>query len=387
MDRNELDKRADRIERICRAHRLNVRVQGGVVTPRCVRFHLALDRGLPAARLAPLEEDFALALNVPRARIVRRDGILTVETSRPDFVAPALVRLQAALPPLAPYTALLGRDEEGPPLLLRFSSPDVGPVLVSGEPGAGKTALLRTVLTSLALANAPDDLRVVLIDPQEEHGAFTGLPHLVGRPLTDPAEAERWLSRLVEEAAWRQETGVCRPVVLVAVDDLDTLLALQGTLRETLARLLPAGPVGMHFLAAARHPSALPTALAPAHFPAHVCGRGESAPDLAGAGDFLLTAAGENARFQAARVHPAEVTVMVEMLSREMPRTGAAGARLPARPRFWGKIAGLIRPAAPISAAAEDPRRPRNESENRTGAGRRHLADRGHGGPVSGGRA
>ena len=55
-----LEQQADRIERMCQAHRLPVRVQGGVVTPRLVRFHLALDPRLPLKRLAALEEDLAL---------------------------------------------------------------------------------------------------------------------------------------------------------------------------------------------------------------------------------------------------------------------------------------------------------------------------------------
>ena len=67
-----LEQHADRIERLCEAHRLWVRVQGGVVTPRLVRFDLLLDPRIPIKRISALQEDLALTLDAPSARLVIR---------------------------------------------------------------------------------------------------------------------------------------------------------------------------------------------------------------------------------------------------------------------------------------------------------------------------
>ena len=42
-------------------------------------------------------------------------------------------------------------DQNGTPLLLRLPSPDVAHVLIVGSTGSGKTALARTMLTSLGV--------------------------------------------------------------------------------------------------------------------------------------------------------------------------------------------------------------------------------------------
>jgi S-DNA-T family DNA segregation ATPase FtsK/SpoIIIE len=350
-----LEQQADRIERIGQAHRLAVRVQGGVVTPRLVRFHLALDPRVPLKRLAALEEDLALALSVPSARLTRRDGVLALEVPRPGSATVSLVRLQAGLPPLPPGTALLGRDEEGAPLLLRLTSPEVCHVLIAGTTGSGKTALARALLTSLALVHSPDELRLVLVDPKGRgFGPFGGLPHLVGPVLRDEAAVEKRFTWLVEEMAWREESGVRLPRVIVAVDEVADLVAGSAAAGELLTRLATRGrEAGLHLVLCTQKPTAeaLGTLLR-ANLPCRVVGRvtsaqeavvasgikGTGAERLLGRGDFLLAAGGEVVRFQAGYVSSEEITVMVEMLQAEVAGTPALPEPAAAPTRPAGKI-------------------------------------------------
>jgi S-DNA-T family DNA segregation ATPase FtsK/SpoIIIE len=343
-----LEEQANRIERICQAHRLAVRVQGGVVTPRLVRFHLALDPSIPLKRLAGLEEDLALALRVSSARLARRDGVLALEVPRPGSAPLSLVRLQAGLPPLPPHTALLGRDEEGAPLLLRFTSPEVSHLLVAGTTGSGKTALARAILTSLALVQSPDELRFLLIDPKGRGLApFAGLPHLAAPPLREPAEVEKRLRWLGEEMLWREQTGVRSPRVLVVVDEVADLLGESPGLGEVLTRLAARGrEAGVHLLLCTQKPTAEAIGgVLRANLPCRLVGRvvsaqeavlaagirGTGAERLLGRGDFILVAGGEVVRFQAAYVSGEEIRVMVEMLREEeraaAPAAEAGGAR------------------------------------------------------------
>ena len=348
-----LEQQADRIERIAQAHRLAVRVQGGVVTPRLVRFHLALDPRVTLKRLASLEEDFALALGVPSARLARRDGVLALEVPRPGSSTLSLVRLQAGLPPLPQGTALLGRDEEGAPLLLRLVAPEVSHLLIAGTTGSGKTVLARALLTSLALVHSPEELRLVLIDPKGRgFGPFAGLPHLVGEVLRDGAAVEKRLSWLVEEMVWREESGVHLPRVVVAVDEVADLQASSPQTAELLTRLATRGrESGMHLVLCTQKPTAEALgSLLRANLPCRVVGRVTSAQEavlasgikrtgaerLLGRGDFLLVAGGEVVRFQAGYVSRDEIAVMVEMLQAEVAGLRALPAQAPAQPR--GKV-------------------------------------------------
>ena len=350
-----LEQQADRIERICQAHRLTVRVQGGVVTPRLVRFHLALDPSIALKRLAAIEEDLALALSSPSARLARHDGILALEVPRPGVATVSLVRLQAGLPPLPPGTALLGRDEEGAPLLLRLTSPEVAHLLIAGTTGSGKTALARAILSSRALVHSPEDLRFVLVDPKARGlGPFAGLPHLVGPVLRDLPDVQKRLAALVEEMAWREESGVRLPRVVVAVDEVADVLAASPPCADLLTRLATRGrESGLHLLLCTQKPTAEALGgLLRANLPCRLVGRvtsaaeavvaagikGTGAEKLLGRGDFLLVAGGELVRFQAGYVSGEEIGVMVEMLQEESGMRPALPEPAAVETRAQGKI-------------------------------------------------
>lgn len=338
-----LEQQGDRLERIAQAHRIALRVQGGVITPRTVRFHLAVDPQVPLARLNELEEDLALVLGVPSARLARRDGVLAIEVPRPGAASVSLVRLQAGLPPLPPYSALLGRDTEGAPLVLRLGS-SLPHILVAGTAGAGKTTLLRCILLSLALLHRSDDLRLVLADTQEhELAPFGPFPHLIGPVLRDVAATEKRLTWLVEELAWREESGVRLPRVVVAIDNVADLVHSGTVASELLTRLATRGQdFGFHLLLATHTPDMLPVLLR-TNLPGRLVGRvtsaqeavaasgikGTGAERLSGRGAFLIVTPGDCSQFQAAYASTEEISVAGELLQADE----TPAARLPSLPQ------------------------------------------------------
>ncbi len=318
ITREYLNFQSDRIERVLASHRVPVRVEGGAVTPRWIRFHVAPGLGAKVATIRNLSEELALALGAPDVRVSRDGEQLAVEVPRPDAEPVSLLPMLRRIPSIPRFTACLGLADDGRPLLIRLPSPDVAHVLVAGATGSGKTELMRAILVSLALHNRQSQLQIVLIDPKQRGFApLARLPHLLAPPAATPAEALTLLERCLAEMERRDLEGRCSPRLVIAVDEMGDLLATGGkAVENALTRLTQRGrEAGLHLIAGTQKPSS--SALGPmlkANFPVRLVGRvgsvedarvasgqsGTGAEKLLGRGDFLVVASGHTTRFQAA---------------------------------------------------------------------------------------
>jgi len=338
MRRSTLDLQADRIEAVLATHRTPARVTGGVVTPRVVRFSLAPSPGVRLRRLAGLAEEVALALDVAACRVARENGVVALEVPRPDPEPVRLLPLSARLATIPPCAAVLGVDEQGAPLLVALSSPDVAHVLIAGATGSGKTALMRTMVASLAMHNHLGAVQFVLVDPKGRGLApLAGLPHLLCPVLTKAEEIVGRLRWLTAEMLRRDQEGIGAPRLVLVIDELAEAIAAGGApVVEALTRLTQRGrEAGIHVVAGTQKPSAsLLGPLMKANFPVRLVGSVASAEDarvaaglpgtqaerLLGQGDFLLVYRGRCLRFQAAYASPADLEALSERL-REGGRT------------------------------------------------------------------
>lgn len=75
------------------------------------------------------------------------------------------------LPPLPKRTGLLGASANGLPLLFNLTDPQPASLLVMADRFAGKTALLKTLVNSLARQNKPEDVRFAVITAKPEEWA------------------------------------------------------------------------------------------------------------------------------------------------------------------------------------------------------------------------
>ena len=327
-----LDSQADRIERLLASHRVPVRVAGGAVTPRWIRYELAPAAAARIATIRNLSEELSLALGVQDVRLGREGQTLTLAVSRPDVQPVRLASMLSQLSHLPPHTACLGLAENGRPVLIRLVSPDVTHVLIAGTTGSGKTELMRTLLLSLALKNRQSQLQLALLDPKGRGLApLARLPHLIAPIATTPKACAALLERAVAEMERRDAAQCSLPRIVVAVDELTDLLTHAGPLIEPLlTRLAQRGrEAGIHLIAGAQKPAA--TILGPllkANFPARLVGRVTSPEDarvatgrantgaerLIGRGDFLAVAAGALTRFQAAWISPRDWAELTEAL-------------------------------------------------------------------------
>jgi S-DNA-T family DNA segregation ATPase FtsK/SpoIIIE len=328
-----LNMEADRIEAVLARHKVNGRVEGGIVTPRYVRFQLRTQMGTRVNKVTALAEEIALALGKREARIYRQDGAINVEVPRLHADPVRLLPLCQQLEGIPPATAVLGVDTNGAPLLLRLTAPDVAHLLIAGTTGSGKTALARSLLTSLAMHNRQGEVQLILIDPKGR--GFTPLaplPHVLGDVASDTQAAVDRLRWLVQEMERRDRLHLSLPVLVVAVDELADLLQTGGAAVEaTLTRLSQRGrEAGIHLVACTQKPTAqLIGGAMKANFPVRLVGavasreearyatgiNDSNAEKLEGKGDFLLIAKSEVVRFQAAWLGKADLARVIDTLA------------------------------------------------------------------------
>jgi S-DNA-T family DNA segregation ATPase FtsK/SpoIIIE len=271
-------------------------------------------------------------------RVSREGSSVRLEVPRDDAqpvkLLPLIARLSKSGSALGIFTAVLGMCEDGAPLLLRLSSPDVAHVLISGTTGSGKTALCQTMILSLAMTHRRSQLQFVLIDPKQRAFApFKLLPHLLCPVVGSADEAVRVLESLVQLMETRDRSSAGgridpTPRIVVVLDELADLVQVSGrALTDPLTRLAQRGrEAGLHVIACTQKPSSqVLGALIRANCPARLIGKvvspedarvasgigGTGAEKLTGRGDFLAVATGQVVRFQSAYVSPAEMEQVV----------------------------------------------------------------------------
>ena len=233
--RRTLEMQADRIEAVLARHRVPARVDGGVVTPRYVRFDVTPEAGVRVGKITSMAEEIALALDKRNARVYREGATIHVEVPRNQAEPVRLIPLCRRVSMVPPVTAILGLEHDGTPLLLRLPATDVTHVLIVGTTGSGKTALARTLLASLAMYNRQSQVQLILVDPKERGFApLADLPHVLGGVAASPDAAVGRLRWLAGEMERRDREGVNRPALVVAIDELADLLQTGGPAVEAL---------------------------------------------------------------------------------------------------------------------------------------------------------
>jgi S-DNA-T family DNA segregation ATPase FtsK/SpoIIIE len=374
--RRQLHFQADRIEMVLSTHKVPARVTGGTVTPRLVRYHVSTPLGIKVRQVSGLSEEIALSLGAPSCRVYRQQGQVEVEVPREQGQVVHLMALARRLVREGPQgretvpaaTAVLGLDQEGVPLLLRLPSPNVAHVLVAGTTGSGKTALLRTIVASLAVHNPQRVLQMVLVDPKGRGFApFAGLPHLLVPVVHRAEETVAVLGRLVEEMERRDSEGRSEPRLVLVLDELADLVQTAGaSFEKRLVRLMQRGrEAGIHVVACTQKPSATVLSkqsgiggLVKSNFPVRLVGAvaspedakvatglaGTGAERLLGQGDFLVVAKGQVTRMQAAYISPREILRLVEVLCAGL---GPLGGTEEGWPLLQGAVGedGMARPS------------------------------------------
>ncbi len=341
-DERTINQTAGMIEKTLSEFGIPVRVVGFRVGPTVTQF--AVEPGffdkngsdedaqrlkVRVAQIASLQSDLSLALSAERLRIeapVPGHSFVGIEVPNSRS---SVVRLRPILETDAfykvnsPLAIALGRDVSGQPVVADLAR--MPHMLVAGATGSGKSVCITAVAACLAMNNAPEDLRLVLIDSKMvELLRFNGLPHLFGKVETDIQRilgVLRWVVvemehryKLLEafhardleaynRRLQRRKDGAPLPRIVVIIDELaDLMMSAPDQTEHNLVRLAQmARATGIHLVVATQRPSTdVVTGLIKANFPARVCFAVASgvdsrvvldtvgAEDLLGRGDMLF---------------------------------------------------------------------------------------------------
>jgi S-DNA-T family DNA segregation ATPase FtsK/SpoIIIE len=251
------------------------------------------------AQIASLQKDLALSLSAERLRIeapVPGRGFVGIEVPNPRS---SLVRLRPLLETEAfyktgsPLAIALGRDVSGNPVVADLAR--MPHLLIAGTTGSGKSVCIAALAVCLAMNNAPEDLRMVMIDSKMvELIRFNGLPHLFGKVETDVKRilgVLRWVVvemehryKLLEAAKARDVDAYNRqrqrrkdvqtlPRIVVLIDEMaDLMMSAPDQTEHNLVRLAQmARATGIHLVVATQRPSTdVVTGLIKANFPARL---------------------------------------------------------------------------------------------------------------------
>src|SRR6202022_3989923 len=150
-------------------------------------------------------------------------------------------------------------------------------LLVAGTTGAGKTAYVNAMLSSILLRATPHDVRLVLVDPKQvELNHYESIPHLLTPVITSPRMAANALQNLVREMEQRYgimslartrslgELNRVRrersepelPYILCVIDELaDLMMVAPADVEDSIIRLAQkARAVGIHLVLATQSP-------------------------------------------------------------------------------------------------------------------------------------
>jgi S-DNA-T family DNA segregation ATPase FtsK/SpoIIIE len=254
-------------------------------------------------KIASLSNDLALALSAKRLRLetpVPGQTYIGIEVpnKKSSVVALRSVYESRAYYDMAqknksPLFIPLGRDVSGAPVGADLAA--MPHLLIAGTTGSGKSVAIAAMATALVLDNAPDMVKIIMLDPKMvELSRFNGLPHLLGPVETDAEriiEVLRWCTRemdrrykVLEEVAarnldaynarlGRRRKDEYMPYIVILVDEIgDLMMSHPEETEQSVIRLAQkARAVGMHLVVATQRPSVdVITGLIKANFPSRM---------------------------------------------------------------------------------------------------------------------
>ena len=379
--------------------KIEAKVIGMVAGPHITRYELRLAPGIKVGKVAQLKDDLAYALAAADIRILapipgKQAVGIEVPNARRRIVHLGDIYGQ---PPedWSPLTVWLGKDVAG-----RAIGADLAKMphlLVAGTTGAGKSACVNAMLSSILLRATPHEVRMVLVDPKQvELTHYDSIPHLLTPVITSPKQAAVALQNLVREMEQRygamalartrtlKDLNKVRatrdqpplPYILCVIDELaDLMMVAPADVEDSIIRIAQkARAVGIHLVLATQSPRVdVITGMIKANVPSRIAFAVSSQTDsrvildqngaeaLLGMGDMLFSPVGSSRlqRIQGAFIDEPQIEAITDAW-RDQGEPELRADLLEAvedEPERGGEGAGRVRSGRGPAAGGRDPAR------------------------------
>lgn len=311
------------------------------IGPVVTLFEFAPSAETKISKITLLEDDLALALGALSLRIIAPIpgktvvGFEVANAQRVPVYFSSMIRSESFTKTKALLPIVLGKGTDGGDVVVDLAA--MPHLLVAGSTGSGKSVALNTMLASILCSRAPDQVRLVLVDPKRlEFALYADSPYLLFPVVTEVARAAgvlKWLVTTMEHryeelarngvktiTEYHKKRGMAAmPFIVVMIDELADIMMTTGKIVEPyIARIAQmARAAGIHLIIATQRPSVdVLTGFVKVNFPARIAFKVASRIDsrtildasgaerLLGRGDMLFL----NPRGGLDRVHGAYLT-------------------------------------------------------------------------------
>ncbi len=350
----EIQRNSDTLVQVLQSFGIPIRITGYSRGPRITRYEFIQKDGIRVDKVATYANDITQKLSTQGVRIeapIPNKSTIGVEVPNRT---PNLVRIRSLIDSDSFKNAesktnvAIGCDITGSPIL--YDIAEAPHMLIAGATGMGKSVCINTILVSLLYKAAPEDVRLILIDPKKvEFNIYSKIPHLLVPVVTDPTKAAGALNWAVAEMERRydliEEAGVrnikhynrhCEkeglqklPKIVIVIDELnDLMMSARKMVEDSICRIAQkARAAGIHLIIGTQRPSVkVITGDIKANIPTRIAFRvnqqvdSRTILDIAGAekllpkGDMLFAPQGTPLRVQGAFVDDDEVKDVVNFL-------------------------------------------------------------------------
>jgi len=375
--RDEMLEQAARIVESLRHFNIESEVRQITPGPIVTRYELTLAPGVKVGRVVGLSNDLSMALRARGSiRIIApipgkaAIGIEVPNRKRSIVYFREIAESEAFQTAGSPLVCAIGKSTSGDTVVTDLEK--MPHLLIAGSTGSGKSVCIHTIMMSILMNAAPDEVRMILIDPKVvELSIYNPIPHLLTPVITDTSRAAgslRWAVKEMErryrklaslgvrdifqyntkvaaialkageagdESNNLSEIPESLPLIVIIIDEFaDLMVVASNEIEESIARLAQmARAVGIHLVLATQRPSAdVITGLIKANFPSRIAFKVMQASNsriildeggadkLIGLGDMLFLQAGkpEPVRLHGAYISGEECQRVVDFVESQM---------------------------------------------------------------------